>query len=184
MHLHHKRKVTYNDPGDTHFVTYSCHERLPLLSKDRSRQWVIDAIGEARIKFDFDLWAYVIMPEHIHLLIHPRRETYKMHHILAALKRPVSVQAKQYLTDTNNTVWLSRLTTTKGRKIVFRFWLPGGGYDENLRDDQSVYEVIDYIHANPVRRGLVDNTTDWLWSSARFWEGDKSGRIEMDPLIL
>lgn len=72
---HRKRKKTYNTPGDAHFVTYSCQERLPLLSKDRSRRRVIDAIREARSKQSFALWAYVIMPEHVHLLIWPRPES-------------------------------------------------------------------------------------------------------------
>jgi putative transposase len=181
---HRKRKVTYNVPGHAHFVTYSCHQRLPLLSKDRSCQWVVDAIDKARVKLDFDLWAYVIMPEHVHLLIHPRRETYSMRGILAALKRPVSGQGKRSLLATNNAVWLARLTVTKGRKKVFRFWLPGGGYDENLCSDRPIHEVIDYIHANPVRHGLADNPLDWRWSSARFWEGDRSGPLTMDMVVL
>lgn len=181
---HRKRKVTYNDPGQAHFVTYSCRQRLPLLSKDRSRQWVVEAIEKSRAKLDSNLWAYVIMPEHVHLLIHPRRETYSMRPILAALKRPVSGRAKRHLLETNNADWLARLTVAKGRKTVFRFWLPGGGYDENLCSDRPVHEVIEYIHANPVRRGLVDSPIDWCWSSARFWEGDGSGPLKMDALPL
>ncbi len=181
---HRKRKVTYNEPGHAHFVTYSCHQRLPLLSKDRSRRWVVEAIGRARAKLDFNLWAYVIMPEHVHLLIHPRRETYSMRWILAALKRPVSGQAKRHLLETNNLVWLDRLTVTKGRKSVFRFWLPGGGYDENLCSDRPIHEVIDYIHANPMRRRLVERPIDWYWSSARFWEDGRSGPLKMDPVVL
>jgi putative transposase len=181
---HRKRKVTYNEPGHAHFVTYSCHGRLPLLSKDRSRQRVLDAIEKPRARLDFDLWAYVIMPEHVHLLIHPRRQTYSMRRILAALKRPVSGQAKRHLTETNNAAWLARLTVPKGRKTVFRFWLPGGGYDENLCSDRPIHEVIEYIHANPVRRGLVERAIDWYWSSARFWEGGRSGPLKMAPLLL
>ena len=177
-----KRKVTYDLPGHAHFLTYSCYRRLALLAKDRSRGWVIEALQEAREKMDFDLWAYVIMPEHVHLLIRPRQVKYQMKRILAALKRPVSSQAKAYLISTDNTPWLRRLTVRKGAKEVFRFWQPGGGYDENLWDDRPILEVIDYIHANPVRRGLVEQPTDWPWSSARFWAEDPSALIAMDPL--
>ena len=104
--------------------------------------------------------------------------------VAALLKRPVSAQAKHYLLETNNVGWLDRLTVTKGRKRVFRFWLPGGGYDENLCSERPIYEVIEYIHANPVRRGLVERPIDWYWSSAGFWEGDRAGPIKMDPLAL
>ena len=54
-------------------------------------------------------------------------------------------------------------------KVTHRFWLRGGGYDRNLRSVSDVHEKIQYIHANPVRRGLVVNPEDWLWSSARAW---------------
>jgi putative transposase len=179
---HRKRKVTFNIPGHAHFLTYSCFQRLPLLSRDRSRGWVVEVVQEARQKFDFDLWAYVIMPEHVHLLIRPRQEQYQMERILAALKRPVSVRAKAYLVSTQNTAWLGRLTVREGQQEVFRFWQTGGGYDHNLWNDRPIVEVIDYIHANPVRRGLVKQPTDWIWSSARFWVGDLSGPLLMDSL--
>jgi len=147
---HRKRKVTYDEPGHVHFLTYCCHQRLPLLNKDRSRGWVIEALAVARTRFDFDLWAYVIMPEHVHLLIRPRQARYEMRRILAALKRPVSVQAKAHLLATGNRAWLQKLTVREGKEEVFRFWLPGGGYDKNLWNERPIREVIDYLHANPV----------------------------------
>jgi putative transposase len=175
-----KQKVTYNEPGHTHFVTCSCYRRLQLLSKDRAREWVIAELGNAREKLDFDLLAYVIMPEHIHLLVRPRQQVYTMGHILAAVKRPVSVKAKAHLVVTNNAFWLDRLTVRKGEQETFRFWQAGGGFDANLCDERPILEVIDYIHANPVRRGLVNAPTEWKWSSARFWAGDHSGPLAMD----
>ncbi|HZK81856.1 MAG TPA: hypothetical protein VFC46_12330 [Humisphaera sp.] len=180
---HRKRKVTYDIPGHAHFLTFSCFRQFPLLSKDRSRGWVVEAIQKARELFDFDLWAYVFMPEHIHLLVHPRQESYSMGRILAALKRPVSCQARDFLASTENDRWLERLTVQEGREKVFRFWQAGGGYDHNLWNDRPIREVIDYIHANPVRRGLVAQTTDWFWSSARQWAGEGSGQMVIDPIV-
>jgi putative transposase len=177
-----KRKVTYNEPGHSHFLTYSCYHRLPLLSRDRTRRWVVEALTAARRQFDFDLWAYVIMPEHVHLLIHPRSAGYQMSHIQAALKRPVSVQAKDYLLAGGHTDWLRRLTVSVKGRDVFRFWQVGGGYDENLWNERPIRAVIDYIHANPVRRGLVQSPTDWHWSSARAYAGLDDGPFAVDPL--
>src|SRR5439155_25576078 len=96
---HRKRKVTYDEPGHAHFLTYSCQGRLPLLSKDRSRQWVIEAMDEARKGQDFALWAYVVMPEHVHVLLWPRRLGYRTSHLLAALMRPASLKAKAHLPE-------------------------------------------------------------------------------------
>jgi putative transposase len=179
-----KRKVTYNIPGHAHFLTYSCFKRLPLLSRDKPRTWIVEALANARRAFEFDLWAYVIMPEHVHLLIRPRRTTYRIERILPALKRPVSARARALLTSTNNHSWLKKLTVVRRGQPVFRFWQAGGGHDHNLWNDRPILDVIEYIHANPVRRGLVERPTDWLWSSARFWAGDLSGPIAMDPLYF
>jgi putative transposase len=179
-----KTKVSYDIPGHAHFVTFSCFGELPLLSRDRSRNWVIDALAEMRKLHNVALWAYVLMPEHVHLLLRPRNPIYKMADILAATKRPVSANAKSFLIDRNATSWLDRLTVKKGDKSVFRFWLPGGGFDENVTEMSDIRRIIEYIHANPVRRGLVERAEDWIWSSARFWAGHRDVPLLMDPLEL
>ena len=64
-----------------------------------------------------------------------------------------------------------------------RIWQPGGGYDRNVIDLSTVQEMIDYIHANPVRRGLVERAIDWEYSSARWYVGIRPVPIEMDATI-
>ena len=59
----------FDIPGHAHELTFTCFHGLPLLSRDRARQWLVDAIGRARDRHEFDIWAYVIMPEHVHLLV-------------------------------------------------------------------------------------------------------------------
>ena len=175
-----KTRKAWNNPGQAHFLTYSCFERCPLLARDRSRRWVIEAMEKTRREQDLLLWAYVIMPEHVHVLLYPHRAIYEMRHILVALKRPVSNAARDHLTRTGNLDWLKRLTVKYPSREVFRFWLPGGGFDRNICQDKSLPEVIEYIHLNPVRRGLVKDPLDWPWSSARFWDGWADVPIRMD----
>ena len=177
-----KLRKAWNEPGHAHFITYSCYRGLKLLSKDRARTWVIDALERTRQRCDVALFAYVIMPEHVHIGLLPRLVDYRMEHILASLKRGVAKRAKEHLIQTGNEQWLKRLTARKGAREVFRFWQAGGGYDRNVWQERSLYEMMEYIHANPVRRGLVGRPTDWYWSSARFWEGDRSGPLVMDPI--
>ena len=94
----HRKKVKHYDvEGDAHLLTFSCYRRLPLLSRDRSRQWFLDALEKARTKHGFDLWAWVIMPEHVHLLIWPRQGDTKTDRILASIKKPVGYRAIQFL---------------------------------------------------------------------------------------
>jgi Transposase and inactivated derivatives len=181
---HRKTRRAINEPGHAHFLTCSCSRKLPLLSKDRSRQWVIDSLEEVRQRFDVLLNAYVIMPDHIHLLITPRQPEYKMSTLLAAIKRPVSQAAKEYLIEANQLQWIERLTARHGDRLVFRFWLPGGGFDENIFKTKTIEQIIDYIHANPVRRGLCERPTDWYWSSAKAYAGLEPIAIRVDPVEM
>ena len=70
-----KRKTCrrYNIPGDAHALTSSCFRRQPFLGRERSRKWLIEALAAEKVEHAFDVWAYVIMPEHAHLRIFPRR---------------------------------------------------------------------------------------------------------------
>jgi putative transposase len=175
-----KTRRSWDEPGHAHFVTYSCHQRLPLLSRDRVRRWVIGALQNAREKLDLALWAYVVMPEHVHVLLHPRAPHYEMRQILVALKQPVAKAARQWLEEQGQRTWLEKLTVTYPSRRAFRFWQPGGGFDHNVFREKTVSAIVEYIHANPVRRGLAEQPTDWEWSSARFWEGWSDVPLRMD----
>jgi putative transposase len=175
-----KTRTAWNEPGHAHFVTFSCFQRLPLLARDRTRQWVVRAMEDTRRTLDVAIWAYVIMPEHVHVLLYPRRSTYEMRRILVALKRPVSDAARDHLERSESSVWRERLTVRYPSRTVFRFWQPGGGFDRNIFRVKTVPAVIEYIHNNPVRRGLVNDPLDWAWSSARYWDGRKDVPIKLD----
>ncbi len=79
--------------------------------------------------------------------------------------------------------WLARITVREGDLLRRRFWQPGGGYDRNSVEVATVHQMIEYIHANPVRRGLVARAEDWEWSSARWYAGMRPVRIEMDGSV-
>jgi len=82
-----------NTPGDAHALTFSCFRRQPFLTAERTRRWMIDAINGAARRYDFAVRAFVIMPEHVHILIHPRRPVFSMSLILSGIKQPVSKRA-------------------------------------------------------------------------------------------
>lgn len=175
----HRKLVTHVDNGEPHFLTFSCYGRLPLLSKDRTRLWFVEALEEARQSHKFHLWAWVIMPEHIHLLIwpppafmdaDPAGNQGKTAGILADIKRPVGRKAIRYLSE-KAPKFLERLTVRNRGRTYRRFWQAGTGYDESISEVGALHEVIEYIHLNPVRRGLVARPEDWEWSSARDWLG-------------
>jgi len=161
-----KIRKSWNEKGHAHELTFSCFHRLPLLNQDKTRYWLIQAIDRARTKWDFNVWAYVIMPEHVHILLNPKRDDYRISDILKSIKQPVARYAIRYLRE-NNSHWLSKLRVTRPNRVEYKFWQEGSGYDRNIFEEKTAWLSVKYIHNNPVARGIVTNPTDWIWSSAR-----------------
>ena len=177
-----KRRRRYDEPGQARELTFSCYRGYQFLSRDRTRQWFIDALDAARKKWPFDLWAYVIMPEHVHLLVYPREPGLMVGRIAGEIKENVARKAIDFMTE-HAPEWLRRITVREGERVRRRFWQPGGGYDRNAIELATVHRMIEYIHGNPVRRRLVVRPEDWEWSSARWYAGMRPVAIEMDRTI-
>ena len=92
-----KLRKSFNIPGQAHELTFSCYKRLPLLCKDRTRKWFIESLQRARHRWKFELWGYVIMPEHAHVLLIPRNDDYDISQIIKAIKLSVARKALDYL---------------------------------------------------------------------------------------
>ncbi len=172
----------WNTPWEAHELTFSCYRRQPFLTRDRTRQYLAQAVRLAREKHGFHLWAYVVMPEHVHLLLWPAAEEYDISAILRSIKQSVSRRAVAYL-RANHPAGLARLVGGRG-PTVHRFWQEGGGYDRNVRTKKEAAKFLNYIHNNPVKRGLVAKAADWTWSSCRDWEGLGDGPIPLDKESL
>jgi putative transposase len=177
-----KTVKSFNIAGHAHELTFSCFRRLPLLGKDRSRQWFVEAMDRGRLRLDFALWAYVIIPEHVHVLLWPRQPAYEIRLIRTALKVPVQRQALGYLRRHAPAYLEKLLDAQPNGEVHHRFWQRGGGYDRNVHETSTLRKMMEYIHNNPVRRGLVSQPTDWPWSSARFYVGMADVVLRMDAV--
>ena len=62
--------MRYHEPGQPRELTFSCYRQYAFLGRDRTRAWLYEALDEARAKLGFQLWAYVLMPEHVHVLVY------------------------------------------------------------------------------------------------------------------
>jgi putative transposase len=120
------------------------------------------------------------MPEHVHLLVYPRREVYSISAVLKSLKLPVTNNAINWLRD-HEPAFLEELCDRQPNgDVAYRFWQRGGGHDVNLWDPGRIWDKIDYMHANPVHRGLCEQPNDWKWSSARDFAGLGPGAIPLN----
>ncbi len=175
---HRKTRETFNTPGEAHELTFTCFKYQKFLTKDRTRQYVIDSLNRSRKKYAFDIWAYVIMPEHIHLLIFPTEEEYDVSKILKSVKSSVAKKAMNYLRS-HNPEGLKYLATGYATQ-PYTFWMEGGGYDRNAIKKETVDFMVNYIHNNPVRRGLVEQAEDWRWSSMQEHLNPGTGPLRLD----
>jgi len=118
------------------------------------------------------LVGFVFMPEHVHLIVFPKNEHASVSSLLSAIKKPHSFRVKKLMQE-NNDPWLGRLTIReRPGRTVFRFWQEGSGYDRDITNANTILNALEYIHANPVRRGLCDHPGQWRWSSWHHYYGD------------
>jgi putative transposase len=176
-----QRRPVINEPGHAHELTFSCFKRYKFLAAERTCTWFAEAIAAARAEFAFSLWAYVFMPDHAHLVIHPEGAVYDVSLILKAIKEPVGRRSVAYLRE-NAPGWLAKISVRHGKRIEHRFWEAGGGYDRNVTEAETLAAMIEYIHNNPVRKGLVARAADWKWSSAGWLEGKAPNTLRPDPV--
>jgi putative transposase len=174
----------YNDPGHAHELTFSCFQRQPFLLGDQARSWLAQAIRLARKKHSFHLWAYVFMPEHVHLLIWPTTANYDVSSMLATIKLSVTRKALARVRATAPHFLPRMADIQPNGDVHYRFWQRGGGYDRNSTEPNTIWNQIDYIHDNPVRRGLCKYATDWYWSSAGIYMGLRDGPLSVDRQSL
>lgn len=161
-----------------HALTFSCYCNRAFFKRLYLCDWLVDALRQSRRKHQYSLWGYVIMPNHVHLLIRPETPDYSISTILQSLKQPVSVKAIRWLKEKNSDGL--KLLATEQKDRPYRFWQKGGGFDQNITDFDALKEVLGYIHMNPVRKELAKNPLDWYYSSAAVWAGVGQKPLSVD----
>ena len=148
-------ELTISKDNPCLFITAVAKDRLPIFRTDAIKIVTCRAIDEARTSCGFLLFAYVLMPDHFHLISNPRDG-----HIREFIGKLKSLSA-QAIVDAN---------------LDFHFpFIDGEGHQVWQESFKStplwsgwmILQKINYIHANPVRAGLVSTARDYQWSSFR-----------------
>lgn len=147
----------YQASGHNHFVTFSCYCRLPYLTDDTARQTFLDVLETVRQRHRFLLFGYVLMPEHVHLLLSEPKD-----YPLSATLNVVKTHTSRRLKADRKQFWQKRY------------------YDFNVFTQSKFTEKLRYIHRNPVTRGLVVSPELWAWSSFRHWQTGEAGAVEVE----
>ena len=163
----------YYGNGDLHFITCSCYWRQPLLGSARPRDLFLTVLEQLRLRYQFVVLGYVVMPEHFHLLIsEPQERTPST--VMQALKlgfaRRVLIQMRR-LRKAAQPELFERAPQHIWQK---RF------YDFNVWTERKRVEKLRYIHRNPVERGLVESPEQWRWSSYRAYAFGETGTVKVN----
>jgi len=168
----------YSAPGHIHYLTFSCYHHLWLFKSPSLYRAFLHNLDHVRTAEKCKLYGYMVMPNHVHLLIYPPEEI-SISSLLWTIKRPFGLLALDYLKQRQPELY-TKLRVVKGGRIIHRFWQAGGGYDRNIFRDDSFRQKLDYMHQNPVRKQLVKSPEAWTWSSAGFYLTRKAGVIKVD----
>ncbi len=165
----------YYGLGHLHFITFSCYRRLPLLGTADSRNAFVQALDEVRGKYAFALAGYVVMPEHVHLLI-GEPKLGNLSTVIQSLKLRVSKTTRRLRRGTSTS---QKSLTLREPVAADRFWQPRF-YDFNVYSARKRREKLDYMHRNPVTRGLVEDPKSWPWSSYASYSGRGAPLVMID----
>jgi putative transposase len=121
------------------------------------------------------------MPEHIHLVILPHSSSPQVGPILNSIKQSVAKRAVRWTRDNAPHKLNILADEIPGGNVIYRFWQRGAGQDRNLWNLRATWNAIDYIHKNPVERGLTSRPEDFRWTSFHEHRRLGSGPIAIDP---
>jgi putative transposase len=160
-----------------HFLTFSCYRRLPLLGTIRARNLFVKALDRVRREREFRLVGYVVMPNHVHLLMsEPAKGTPST--VLQLLKQRVSRKIRRRGKPASEKQLRLSFAEEDGGGLR-QFW-QARFYDFNVWSEGKRKEKLNYMHANPVVRKLVKHPKDWPWSSWPDYVKGEAGMIAID----
>ncbi|MEW6411855.1 MAG: transposase [Candidatus Zixiibacteriota bacterium] len=154
----------YDDLGTARFVTFCCYRMEKSLADHRSKELLIKHLDLARTKHGFKIIGYVIMPEHVHLVLIPP-DKMKLGLVVGEIK---SLMAREFF------------VTAHGGDIRRHVFWQKRCYDHNCRTTDVAKEKISYWHYNPVRRGLVSQPADYRWSNYNWYAGSSEFPLKID----
>ncbi len=171
-----KRKILTGG-GAAHFVTFGTYGRRSLLASPRARQVVISQLGKIAAQGEAKVSGFVIMPDHVHALLWFNDDSV-LPEMLDQWKSESSRLLRNLYEDLSPEM-IDHLHVTRSGRESIAFW-QRRYYDFNVFTKKKLSEKLDYMHYNPVKKGLCATPEDWLWGSARWYLLGKSVGVKIE----
>jgi len=167
-----KHLPKFNENSYAHFVTTRTYDSRPYFEDKELCQILIEELEFYSQKYDFTMIGYVIMPNHLHLLLWWDKEKTPRLNISKAMQGIKGTTARRIIDSMRSKGLEQTLQSTPGnidsqshrRRSKYRLWQPGF-YDFNIYSEEKLSEKLNYMHNNPVKAGLVYSPSDYEWSS-------------------
>jgi REP element-mobilizing transposase RayT len=160
-----------------YFVTVTVINWIPVFSNPDIAKIIFDSLAFQQREKRIMLHAYVLMENHLHLVVQADNLSKEM----ANFKSFTARQGIDYFTAHNNQFYLRQFAFHKLPHRTdrdYQFWQEGS-HPEQIHNQRMYEQKIRYIHENPVRRGYVDEPEHWRYSSARYYAGMEA-MLELD----
>jgi REP element-mobilizing transposase RayT len=152
-----------------YFVTFSVVEWLPIFIDEEPCNIVTSSFNYCHDHKHLRTNAYVIMPTHLHAILFDEDfDSERLNRTLADMRKYTGQQLTRYCLSQLPSCFGSTLRRAAGKDRQHRLW-QGGIHAEAVYTKPFWREKLDYIHANPIRKGLVHDAHHWRFSSAEYW---------------
>jgi REP element-mobilizing transposase RayT len=158
------RKYKFHNPEGTYFVSFAVRKWVNVFSKNEYKNIFVENLAFYQLQEGLEIYAWCIMNSHIHLIVSAEKGRV-LQNVLRNLKSKTGkeiIRAISGNSEESRKEWLlEQFKTDSG----FRFWQKGS-HPMELRSQTQMEHMLDFVHQNPVKEGLVFKPEDYKYSSA------------------
>jgi REP-associated tyrosine transposase len=167
------------DPDGVYFVSSTIVEWIPIFMHEKYFRIITDSLNFYHKEKGLKIYFYIIMDNHFHLIVqHP-----ELSNVMRTFKGYTADRILEEL-EKDKTKWILDLLhyyRKKHKSSSYQVWQEGF-HPQLISSDKMLAQKVEYLHFNPVKRGFVNNSDDWKYSSANNRDWNDSVIVELDDL--
>ncbi|WP_169331278.1 REP-associated tyrosine transposase [Balneola vulgaris] len=170
-----RSRFKFHEDHYPYFITYTVVGGVPIFDDPILSKVIIDSLKFMTAEFEIVLYSYVIMHNHIHMIVESNSIAEKIRRVKSFTARKI-IDSLEFRNRSNILYRIKLFRVTFKESSQYQFWQEGS-HPIQINNDKKLISCIEYIHNNPVKAGFVEKPEHWLYSSARAYKG-----LETDPI--